>query len=207
MGCYGGCMGCAGGSGCCGGGQPATVAPRRVTLLPTQATVVVQVADDASLTVNGERVPELGSTRTFISPELTPGRDYYYTIKMERPGGTVTDTKRVYVRAGQTTRVDFTRATAAAVRPAPEPAKARVTVRLPADARLTIDDVVCPLTSATRTFETPPLEPGRPYYYTLRAEVVRDGKPRAESQRVSVQAGKEARVDFQSLEATRTASR
>src|SRR5262245_28498571 len=46
---------------------------------------------------------------------------------------------------------------------------ARITVRLPADAKLFVDNAECPLTSAVRTFATPKLEQGKKYYYTLRA--------------------------------------
>jgi uncharacterized protein (TIGR03000 family) len=83
----------------------------------------------------------------------------------------------------------------------------RVTVRLPEDARLFVDGVSCPLTSATRSFETPPLEPGKKYEYTLKAEVMRDGEPYSDSKRVVVQAGKEATVDFGDLRPVQAARR
>ena len=51
---------------------------------------------------------------------------------------------------------------------------ARLTVKVPEDARLYVDGVRCPLTTDTRTFDTPELEAGRKYSYTLKAEVVRD---------------------------------
>ncbi len=75
-------------------------------------------------------------------------------------------------------------------------ASARITVRLPQDARLYVDGVACPLTSSTRSFNTPTLEPGREFYYTLRAEVVRDGQARTQSQRVVVSAGRQVTVEF-----------
>src|SRR5207302_2379797 len=40
-------------------------------------------------------------------------------------------------------------------------APARVTVRLPAEARLWVDGVACPLASETRTFATPQLQAGQ----------------------------------------------
>ncbi len=86
-------------------------------------------------------------------------------------------------------------------------APARITVRLPADARLYVDNVVCPLTSGTRSFNTPALEPGRDFYYTLRAEVVRDGRTRRETQRVIVSSGREVSVAFRSFDPVATASR
>jgi uncharacterized protein (TIGR03000 family) len=86
-------------------------------------------------------------------------------------------------------------------------APARVTVQVPADAKLLIDDVVCPLTSESRTFDTPPLQSGQAYYYILTAEVTRAGRPVTEKQRVIVEAGKQVIVEFKSLPAVATARR
>lgn len=83
----------------------------------------------------------------------------------------------------------------------------RVIVRLPAEAKLFVDGVACPLTSATRSFNTPTLEQGRQYYYTLRVEVTRNGEVQSDSKRVIVQAGREATVDFGDLRSVQTASR
>jgi uncharacterized protein (TIGR03000 family) len=62
-----------------------------------------------------------------------------------------------------------------------------------------VDDVLCPLTSGERTFTTPPLEVGRAYYYTLKAEVRRDGETRSSNRRIDVEAGKELTVEFKDL--------
>ena len=75
----------------------------------------------------------------------------------------------------------------------------RVTVRLPADALLYVDAVFCPLTTGTRSFDTPPLPAGRPFFYTLRVELVRGGQTFFASKRVEVEAGLEAEVDFGNL--------
>jgi uncharacterized protein (TIGR03000 family) len=82
-----------------------------------------------------------------------------------------------------------------------------VTVRLPEDARLFIDGVACPLTTDTRSFDTPNLEPGKPYHYTLRAEATRDSKKISQSRQILVQAGKSVEVNFTNLDRVRTASR
>jgi uncharacterized protein (TIGR03000 family) len=71
-----------------------------------------------------------------------------------------------------------------------------VTVRLPADARLLVDDDVCPLTSSVRSFTTSGLKHGQQYYYMLRMEVVRDGQILVESRRVQFAAGQRIAVDF-----------
>jgi uncharacterized protein (TIGR03000 family) len=87
------------------------------------------------------------------------------------------------------------------------PSKAKLIVELPADAQLYIDDLPMKNASGTRAFSTPTLDPGQAYYYMVRAEVMRDGKPVSETRRVIVRAGQTVRADFRDLEteAVRTA--
>jgi uncharacterized protein (TIGR03000 family) len=73
-------------------------------------------------------------------------------------------------------------------------APASIVVSLPADARLTVDDTVTKSASATRRFATPALESGKEFHYTLKAEVVRDGKTYTAIRRVAVRAGEETQV-------------
>jgi uncharacterized protein (TIGR03000 family) len=87
------------------------------------------------------------------------------------------------------------------------PAAARITVKLPADARLWVDQVECPLTSAERAFNTPALQPGQSYFYTLKVQVQRNGTPVTDSQRVVMRAGQHVTVDFAGAESFTTAQR
>ncbi len=61
------------------------------------------------------------------------------------------------------------------------PDRAKLVVELPADAKLFIDNQPMKTTSEKRSFNTPTLEKGQTYYYDLRAEVMRDGKPLTET--------------------------
>jgi uncharacterized protein (TIGR03000 family) len=81
------------------------------------------------------------------------------------------------------------------------PSRAKLVVELPTDAKLYIDDLPMKTTSGVRAFNTPTLEPGQTYYYMVRAEVVRDGKPVTETRRVLVRAGQTARASFKDMEA------
>jgi uncharacterized protein (TIGR03000 family) len=63
---------------------------------------------------------------------------------------------------------------------------------------MTVDGVECPLASDTRAFDTPALQPGQQFYYTVKAEVVRDGKSVTETRRVIFEAGSKIDVDFRS---------
>src|SRR5262245_2392450 len=78
------------------------------------------------------------------------------------------------------------------------PAPATVIVSLPADATLTVDNYATRSTSATRTFVSPALQPGKDFNYTLKAEIVRDGQTLTAMQTVKVRAGEETRVSFDS---------
>jgi uncharacterized protein (TIGR03000 family) len=69
------------------------------------------------------------------------------------------------------------------------PAPATIVVQLPADAKLRIDDEATTSIGSNRVFQTPNLNPGRAYHYTLKAEVVRDGKPVLLEKVINVTAG------------------
>jgi uncharacterized protein (TIGR03000 family) len=74
--------------------------------------------------------------------------------------------------------------------------QATVVVTLPADARLYADGQLIDQAGPVRTFRTPPLEPGKAYYYMLSIEVTRGGRTQRSEERVQLEAGKVARVSF-----------
>ncbi|HTU20835.1 MAG TPA: TIGR03000 domain-containing protein [Gemmataceae bacterium] len=78
--------------------------------------------------------------------------------------------------------------------------KAKLVVELPANAKLFIDDRPIKAAPGVRTFNTPALEPGQAYYYMVRVETMRDGKPVSDTRRVIVRAGQIARADFKDLD-------
>jgi uncharacterized protein (TIGR03000 family) len=86
-------------------------------------------------------------------------------------------------------------------------APAKLTVHLPADAKLFVDDIACPLTSETRSFDTPQLRPGQKFFYDMRAEVVRGGAPVSQTQRVVIEAGQQVSVTFPQLAPVTAAAR
>jgi uncharacterized protein (TIGR03000 family) len=78
--------------------------------------------------------------------------------------------------------------------------RARLTVQLPADARLYVDDQPIRTSKERQSFSTPRLEQGQRYYYEVRGEVVRDGKTVKETKRVVLRAGENVTVSFSTLE-------
>lgn len=75
-------------------------------------------------------------------------------------------------------------------------APAKVIVNLPADARLTIEGEPTHATSDERTFVTPPLQRGKTYHYTLKAEIDRKGETVKTSKDVEVRGGETSRVSL-----------
>jgi uncharacterized protein (TIGR03000 family) len=133
-----GCCGCNGGynHGCCGcqgynysccgaapvcgcaGGQPVEQKKDAKDLpkggkdessIAAPATVVVNLPADAKLRVDDYLTTSTSTSRVFVSPALTPGQDFTYTLKAEivRDGKTVVATKQITVRAGERTNVNI----------------------------------------------------------------------------------------------------
>jgi uncharacterized protein (TIGR03000 family) len=78
---------------------------------------------------------------------------------------------------------------------------ATITVRLPAEAALFFDDVRTKATSESRTFTTPALQTGKVYYYTVKAEVDRDGQRITSTHQIQFRAGQTVQLVFNMDEA------
>ncbi len=77
-----------------------------------RARVEVIVSDpNAELYIQGQRMPGMGTTRDFTSPDLEQGKAFRYTItvKNSRTGLKAEETRKVEVRAGAQVVVDFTK--------------------------------------------------------------------------------------------------
>ena len=164
---------------------------------PRQALIRLRVPSGARLFVNGRK---LDPAATFLTPELDPDKDYDYEFRVKVTHGDkdIVRVKRVNVRAGSVVHVDY-EDMVAVDEPSAGPAKeapAHITVRLPEGARLYVHGVFCPLTSGSRSFDTPRLQPGRRYLYILRAETARDGRTVTETRRVIFRAGEDVTVNF-----------
>jgi len=75
------------------------------------ATLIVKVVEDATLLVEGTPTKSSGPVRKYLSPVLTPGKVYTYTLtaKWEPNNYTkITRTRKAKVEAGKTIQVDLT---------------------------------------------------------------------------------------------------
>ena len=79
-----------------------------------RATVVVRLPADAKLYAEGRPLALESAERSFVTPVLPAGREFEYTFRAEyvRDGETISQTKKVTVRAGGTMAVEFTDLTA-----------------------------------------------------------------------------------------------
>jgi uncharacterized protein (TIGR03000 family) len=112
-GCYGGCYGCYGGCyGCYGGcyGYYAAPAPTKMASTGAPAQLIVQVPADAKLFLDDQLTTTSSEERTFVTPNLDSGYLYTYTVRAEisRDGQKYTETKKIGVTAGSTSRLSFT---------------------------------------------------------------------------------------------------
>ena len=204
--CWGSCCGgwqpvysngCCG--GCCGGVivapamtapvMPKLAEPKKETSIAAPATVVVKAPLDVHITVNGKLAERANAEQVFTTPELDAGRAYSYEFRAEaiRDGKTVTRTRKVIVKAGQESTAEFNDLTLS-------DGPAHVIIAAPADARVTVDGVEIPATA--RTFNTPTLEAGRKYYYTVKMALTRDGRAVNDAKRVVLESGKDVKVEF-----------
>jgi uncharacterized protein (TIGR03000 family) len=183
---------------------------RRELPPPQPGKVFLEMPTDAVVFVNDTRIETASS---YLTQPLESGKEYVLNIEavVARDGQSVNRVKQLTIRAGDEVRLafqDMDLADASSSRTGGGAGGvARITVRVPADARLTVHGVDCPLGSDTRTFDTPALEPGQKYYYLLKAEVVRDGRTIAQTKRIDFRSGERVTVSFEDLEANVVSAR
>ncbi len=78
----------------------------------------------------------------------------------------------------------------------PERTSALLSVKVPTDAKVFVNDQSTTSTGSDREYISRDLAPGAVYNYDVRAEFVRDGKPVSETKSVQLTAGQSANLDF-----------
>ena len=107
MGGYGGHVmaggACAGGVCTIGGGAALAQATG------TEATLIVNLPEDATLTIDGENTTSTSAQRVFVTPALEEGKEYEYTLKakIERDGKVQLATAKVTIRPGEISQVEL----------------------------------------------------------------------------------------------------
>jgi uncharacterized protein (TIGR03000 family) len=78
--------------------------------------------------------------------------------------------------------------------------RATVRIEIPAAASFVVNDREVPVPPVDPVFVTPPLEPGRDYFYDCKVTVKRDGKDVIKVKRVRVRAGEMVRINYDDME-------
>lgn len=171
---------------------------------PNQATVVVTLPADAKLFIEGQAIDQAGPVRTIRTPaQLEIGKPYYYVIAMEvqRNGKPVRKEETVTLEAGKVTRVEF---------PEPTPPAgntARIQIRVPSDAVLTVDGQSVDAKSGQVVIRTPEIDGNQNHFYQLKVELVRQNVRHILTRDVSFKAGHDLRVEFEEPAAAPVARR
>jgi uncharacterized protein (TIGR03000 family) len=87
------------------------------------AHLQLNVPEGAEVWFDGTQTKQTGPVREFVSPELSPGRRYTYSISVrykDANGKQVVDTRPIHVRANDWFSIDFTRPAPAERLPQPK---------------------------------------------------------------------------------------
>jgi uncharacterized protein (TIGR03000 family) len=113
----GGCGGCCGtmkggcgmSGGTCASGCTTCGGVALVQATGTEATLIVSLPEDATLTIDGEKTTSTSAQRVFVTPALEQGKEYEYTLKakVERDGKVQVATAKVTIRPGQISQVEL----------------------------------------------------------------------------------------------------
>ena len=156
-------------------------------------TLVVEVPADAKIYVNDRLTSTPGEVREYVSKNLTRGFNYSYVVRAElvRNGKTVTETKKVDIRAGENTKLAFNLTGAA------EEVETVVTLKVPANAKVNLGGNDTNATGETRSFRTSALKSGsewKDYTVVVTAEI--DGRLITKEQTFDLKAGENKEVSF-----------
>ncbi len=228
----------------------------------TRGAVEVKLPIGAKLFVEGRELQVTNGQRTFVTPPLPHDKEgvYRFKVEMDVDGDTVAHTKKVHVRAGATTHVEFAELLAShqakpgivptpldtlpevptmpntdnqhnatstthvkptqqtsqqqssvpTVKAPPKIDYASILVTLPEGADLYVNGTKNERTERVREFTTPRLADGKNYQYIMKAQIVRNGLPEYQEQKIDFKAGDSIRLDFTNLverEDTKHASR
>lgn len=168
------------------------------------AILTVSVPEDAVVTVNGLPTKSSGSIRQFMSTGLEVGYVYKYVVEVNFPGVAEPVTRTVRLRAGAAERLVFQRPAAdSVVEKSAERPETVVTVRVPADAKITLAGNETNGLGEVRTFRTRRLAEGESWSdYTIRVTAMVNGAAISQERSLDLVAGSahEFTFDFDSTD-------
>ena len=171
------------------------------------AMLTLDVPEDARVYINGMLTKTPGTHRTYVSRGLEPGYSYTYAVRVEvtRGGRRVSQERTVELQTGQTRSLAVN--LPGQNRQPAEVDPTTLIVRLPADAKLTLEGASTAAAGTTRKFETNILEPGERWEdYRVVARIERNGREVVQEQTLTLVGGQSQEIAFD-FDASQIASR
>ena len=164
------------------------------------AMLNVSVPADAKIFVNGAATTSTGSDRQFVSRGLAAGNKYAYEVRAEyeQDGKTVTQTKTVTLAPGEFANLAFNSSgNDAAPVAAGKNVKTKVTLHVPADAKVYLSGRETNATGEVREFATSKLAPGAAWKnYTVRVVAKIDGRDVSKEETITLTGGEDKDLSF-----------
>lgn len=161
------------------------------------ATIEVELPANAKVYVNNVLTTSTGSSRSYVSNNLTPGKTYAYKLRVEfeQAGRTVVKHQTVKLQAGNKIVMQF-KSTVAQPALATRPAT-QLKLNVPENARVLLSGALTKQTGSERTFTTHQLAAGQEWNnYVVRVEITRDGELVVEERTLTVEAGESYELAF-----------
>jgi uncharacterized protein (TIGR03000 family) len=171
----------------------------------------VEVPEGARIIINDQPTSTTGSERTFLSRSVPQQDRYEFVVRAEvdRDGQTITETKRVLLQGGQSSKLSFNfDPPAAAVASVEEPVTTALRVRVPEGARVYLAGYETQQTGEVRVFETNQLQAGEELQdYTVRVVLDEGGTTHSREEELTLVGGQIQELDFDFSAEDRIASR
>lgn len=165
----------------------------------TTVSFSVSVPEEAQIFVNDNATTSTGTERTYISRGLQAGKSYTFHVRAEvtRNGKTLTETKKIRLVAGQHTALAFQFAPNADEQLADKPVETKLTLKVPAEAKVYLSGRATTSTGEVREFATTKLVPGKSWAdYTVVVTYEKDGQLLTQEKNVTIKAGDSSEVTF-----------
>jgi uncharacterized protein (TIGR03000 family) len=162
------------------------------------AMINVNVPADAKVFVNGAATTSTGAQRQFVSRGLTSGNRYTYEVRaeMDRNGETVTETKSVTLAMGEQAQLAFNFNAETPVAKG-EKTKTKLTLRVPADAKVFLSGRETSSTGELREFSTSKLAPGAEWNdYTVKVVANVDGQEITKEETITLIGGEDRELNL-----------
>ncbi len=164
------------------------------------ALLNVSVPADAKIYVNGVETTSTGTQRQYVSRGLQSGNRYAYEVRAEmtRDGSTVTETKNVTLGPGELAGLAFNLdGSKDAPVAAGSKTKTKLTLHVPADAKVTLSGHETTSNGDVREFTTTKLAPGTDWKdYTVRVTANVDGREVSKEETITLTGGEDKDLTF-----------